>query len=96
MFLVRCADRGFALSVLDDRLMGGLTAFPDRAWAFRDGDLLSIGSWNGKPEKIVTYLDHLGMILDGVPVQIWDAFDGRTGRSNQVEDEPDQPNSSST
>jgi hypothetical protein len=95
-FDVGATDERFAAEVLKARLMHDLMAHPDQAWAFRHGDLLSIGSWNGKPERIPRYLDHLAMILHAVPGREWEAYGGRPGRTDTDRRWPDQPNSSST
>ena len=95
-FVVGASDDRFAVEVLRPRLMHDLMAHPDHAWAFRGGDLLSIGSWNGKPERIPRYLDHLAMILHAVPDAEWEAYGGRPGSADVDRRRPDQPNSSST
>ena len=93
-FTVRSADDAFAAELLTARLTHALMAFPDRAWGFREGDLVSVGSWDGSPERIVSYLDHLGMVLEAVPDWAWDRYgDGHDPRRR---DEQDQPKSSST
>jgi hypothetical protein len=95
-FTVRTANRQFASDVLQPRLMHDLMAYPERAWAIRGGDVISVGSWNGKPEKIPTYLDHLTMIVDAVPPSVWTSYGGRPERADSGGGRSDQPNNSST
>jgi hypothetical protein len=95
-FAVLARDDGYACAVLHSRLAHDLMAYPDRSWSVRDGDILSIGSWNGKPEKITTYLDHLGMVVHSVPDAVWREFGGRPlALASGRDGDSDQPNSSS-
>jgi hypothetical protein len=83
-FTIRTSDPAFSRQLLHPGLIHTLLAHPDRAWSIRGGDLLSIGAWNGKPEKIPEYLDHLATIVHSIPEPVWDAYGGRptcTGRA---------------
>lgn len=76
-FTVRTSDHAFAARVLSARLTHDLMAYPDRGWSVRAGDVLSIASWNGKPEKIPSYLDLLAMIVNSIPEPVWQTYGGR-------------------
>ena len=76
-FAVLSDDPAFASDVLTRRLTHDLMAYPDHAWAIREGDLLSIGTWNGKPEKIPAFLDHLGMVMHSITPDVWERYGGR-------------------
>jgi hypothetical protein len=78
-FTVRSAEEGFVTQLLHRRLTHDLMAYPAHSWSIRGGDVLSIGSWNGKPEKIPAYLDHLGLVVHSIPSELWDTY-GRPRR----------------
>lgn len=76
-------DRAFRVSTHDERLADllltpsfrdELMAAPRYGWSWRSGDLLSLGSWSGKPEKIPVHLEHLGMIVRAMPAELWSAY----------------------
>jgi hypothetical protein len=97
-FGIRTSDDAFSQQVLHPRLVRSLLAHPDRGWSIRGGDVLSIGAWNGKPEKIPEYLDHLAMIVHSIPEPVWETYGGRpacAGLASGSEGGPGQPNSSS-
>ncbi len=76
-YTVKCDDRKFASSVLHPRMMAHLLRGERESWAFRNGDLLDIDNWNGKPEEITRHLDHLIAILHEVPDFVWQDRGGR-------------------
>ncbi len=82
-YTVRADDRKFASSVLHPRLMSRLLQGERESWSIRNGDLLSLDSWNGKPEQITTHLDHLVAILQSVPDFVWQDHGGRPEQLKQ-------------
>ncbi len=84
-FTVRCDDRRFASAVLHPRVMERLLAYPQDSWALRNGDLVNLGSWSGRPEEITRHLDQLLVVLNGVPDFVWQDHGGEpVARAEEV------------
>jgi hypothetical protein len=82
-YTVRADDRKFASSVLHPRMMEQLLRGDRESWSIRNGDLLGLDNWNGKPEQITTQLDHLLAILQIVPDVVWQDHGGRPDQLKQ-------------
>ncbi len=76
-FVYRYDTGSGASSLLHPRMMDRLLQGERESWALRNGDLLDIDNWDGKPEGITRHLDHLIDILNEVPDFVWQDRGGR-------------------
>ncbi len=58
--------------------------YPRDSWALRNGDLLNLDSWSGKPEEITRHLDQLFVVLRGVPGFVWQDHGGEPAGRTEV------------
>lgn len=63
--------------MLNPLTMEELLQLPRETWALRNGDLLSLDSWNGRPEEIARHRDLLLVVLHGIPDFVWQDHEGR-------------------
>ena len=82
-YTVRSDDRKFASSVLHPRMMEQLLRGPRDSWSIRNGDLLDLDNWNGRPEQITDRLDYLIGVLQGIPDFVWQDHGGRPEQLKQ-------------
>lgn len=82
-YTVRADDRKFASSVLHPQMMEQLLRGARDSWSIRNGDLLDLDNWNGRPQQITARLDYLIGVLQGIPDFVWQDHGGRPEQLKQ-------------
>jgi hypothetical protein len=82
-YTARSDDRNLASSVLHPQMLEQLLRGAPDSWSIRNGDLLDLDNWNGRPGHFTARLDDLIGVLQGIPDFVWQDHRGRPEQLKQ-------------